>query len=80
MRVWVLWRDGTIFCEDKFERCDSTRRRSIWVNRRCYSSVLAVACETRHLAAEQISAQTEWCGRVRKFERSVIQETIDAIW
>ena len=36
------------------------RRRSIWVNRRCYSSVRAVACETRHLAAEQISAQTEW--------------------
>ena len=24
-------------------------RRSIWVNRRCYSSVRAVACETRHL-------------------------------
>ena len=40
------------------------RRRSIWVNRRCYSSVRAVACETRHLAAEQISAQTEWCYRV----------------
>ena len=48
------------------------RRRSIWVNRRCYSSVRAVACETRHLAAAQISAQTEWCDRVRKFERSVI--------
>ena len=36
------------------------RRRSIWVNRRCYSSVRAVACVTRHLAAEQISAKTEW--------------------
>ena len=47
---------------------------------RCYSSVRAVACETRHLDAEQISAQTEWCDRVRKFERSVIQKTIDAIW
>ena len=35
---------------------------------------------TRHLAAEQISAQTEWCDRVRKFERSVIQKTINAIW
>ena len=31
-------------------------------------------------SAEQISAQTEWCDRVRKFEGSVIQETIDAIW
>ena len=50
------------------------RRRSIWVNRWCYSSVRAVACETRHLAVEQISAQTEWCDRVRKFERSVIQK------
>ena len=27
-----------------------------------------------------ISAQTEWCDRSRKFERSVIQKTIDAIW
>ena len=45
----------TIFCKDKFERYDS-----IWVNRRCYSSVRAVACVTRHLAAEQISAKTEW--------------------
>ena len=35
------------------------RRRSIWVIRRCYSSVRAVACETRHLAVEQISAQRE---------------------
>ena len=26
MRVWVLWRDGTIFCKDKFERCDSTSK------------------------------------------------------
>ena len=51
------------------------RRRSIWVNRWCYSSVRAVACETRHLAVEQISAQTEWCDRVRKSERSVIQKT-----
>ena len=42
--------------------------------------VTAAACETRHLAAEQISAQTGWCDRVRTFERSVIQETIDAIW
>ena len=42
--------------------------------------VTAAACETRHLAAEQISAQTEWYDRVRNFERSVIQETIDAIW
>ena len=56
------------------------RRRSIWVNRWCYSSVRVVACETRQLAVEQISAQTEWCDRVRKFERSVIQETIGAIW
>ena len=39
------------------------------------SSVLLIS-----VAAEQISAQTEWCDRVRKFERSVIQETIDAIW
>ena len=46
----------------------ATRRpRSIWVNRWCYSSLRAVACETRHLAIEQISAQTEWCDRVRKF-------------
>ena len=46
----------------------ATRRiRSIWVNRRCYSSVRAVAYETRHLAVEQISAQTEWCDRVRLF-------------
>ena len=36
----------------------------------------AVACETRHLAAEQISAQTEWCDRVRKIERSVIQKPL----
>ena len=36
----------------------------------------AVACETRHLVAEQISAQTEWYDRVRKFERSVISEMI----
>ena len=50
------------------------RRRSIWVNRRCYSSVHAVACETRHLAVDQISAQTEWCDRVRKSERCVIQK------
>ena len=56
------------------------RRRLTWVNRQCYSSMRAVACETHHLAAEQISAQTEWCDRVRKFERSVAQETIDAIW
>ena len=55
-------------------------RRSIWVSRRCYSSVRALACETRHSAVEQISAQTEWCDRVRKFERSIIQETVDAIW
>ena len=52
------------------------RRRSIWVNRWCYSSVRAVACETRHLAVEQISAQTEWCDRVRKSERSVIQKKL----
>ena len=26
MRVWVLWRDGTIFCKDTFERCDSTSK------------------------------------------------------
>ena len=50
------------------------RRRSIWVHRWCYSSVRAVACETRHLAVEQISAQTEWCDRVRKSERSVIHK------
>ena len=56
------------------------RRRSIWVNCWCYSSVCAVACETRHLAADQFSAQTEWCDRVRKSEVSVIQKTIDAIW
>ena len=54
-------------------------RRSIWVNRWCCSSVRAVACETRHLAIEQISAQTEWCDRVRKSESSVMQKTIDAI-
>ena len=34
------------------------RRRSIWVNRWCYSSVRAVACETRHLAVEN-SATTD---------------------
>ena len=39
-----------------------------------------VACETRHKAAEQISAQTELFDRDRKFEWSVIQQTIDAIW
>ena len=50
------------------------RRRSLWVNRRCYSSVRAVACETRHLAAEQNGATA-----FDKFERSVIQETIGAI-
>ena len=26
MRVWVHWRAGTIFCKDKFERCDSTSK------------------------------------------------------
>ena len=26
MRVRVLWRDGTIFCKDKFGRCDSTSK------------------------------------------------------
>ena len=58
---------------DKFERCDSTSKIDLG-QRWCYSSVRAVACETRHLGAEQISAQTEWCDRVRKSERSVIQK------
>ena len=62
MRVWVLWRAGTIFCKDKIRalRFDDEDR---------FGSIVG-----------QISAQTEWCDRVRKFKRSVIQETIDAIW
>ena len=28
-RVWVLWRDGTVFCSDKFEHCDWTLRRDL---------------------------------------------------
>ena len=45
------------------------RRRTIWVDRWCYSSVRGVACETRHLAAEEISAQIEWCDRVWNLKR-----------
>ena len=63
MRIWVR-RAGTIFCKDKFEHCDSTSTNDLTFNHRCHSSVLAVACETRHLAAEQVSAETEWCDRV----------------
>ena len=29
MRVWVLWRGGTIFCKDKFELCDSTSKNGL---------------------------------------------------
>ena len=29
MRVWVLWRAGTIFCKDKFELCDSTSKNDL---------------------------------------------------
>ena len=79
-RVSVLWRAGTNSLARTNSSVATRHRRSIWVNRRCYSSVRAVVCETRHLAAEKFSVQTEWCNRVRKFERSVIQGTIGAIW
>ena len=79
MRVWVLWRVAQSPARTN-SSVATPRRRSIRVNRWCYSSMRAVACETRHLAVEQISAPTEWCDRVRKFERSVTQKTIDAIW
>ena len=59
-------------------RVATRRRRSIWVNRWYYSSVRAVACEKRHLAVEQISAQTEWCDGVRKFDRSVMNDQVQA--
>ena len=68
---------GMAQCPARTYSSVATRRlRSIWFNRRCFSSVRAVACETRHMADEQISAQTEWCDRVRKFERSVIQKRL----
>ena len=67
-RVWVPWRAGRVFCRDRSEPYGSTLRRDLGSGCRCYSSVRAVACETRHLAAEQIPAKAEWCDPVVESE------------
>ena len=72
----MRWRAVIVSCKDiiRVLRLDVEDR---------FGSIVGVTHQcvlwlVRH--AEQIAAQTEWCDRVRKFERSVLQETIDAIW
>ena len=81
MQVWVIWRDGTIYCKDKFERCDSTSKIDLG-----QSSVLLINQCVPWLVRDatwllnRFQRRTEWCHRVRKFERGVIQKTTDATW
>ena len=51
--------EGWHFCRDTSELCDWTLRGETWVSRWCYAAVVTVACESRVLAAERISEETD---------------------